>query len=222
MFRIKFCGVTNHPDALAVAEAGADAIGLNFYPGSKRCIPHLEANFICCDLPKTVKRVGVFVNASREEVLETANQLQLDWVQLHGDETIEYVRGLKSLRVLRAVRWSPERSAEVGQQLEQLRLECPNVKAILLDAFSPTDFGGTGHVIPWEQVAALSLEQYGIPWVLAGGLRPENVANAVHTTQPYAVDVASGIELEPGRKDRQKMQAFANQADEAFRKLPGR
>jgi phosphoribosylanthranilate isomerase len=207
-------------DAMAAVAAGADAIGLNFYPGSKRFIDHLEANFICCDLPRAVHRVGVFVNNDAREIKDTASQLQLDWVQLHGDESVEYINSLKGLRVLRAVRVSADELPTILGRVQQLQEQCPAIKGFLLDAHAPNEFGGTGAAIDWARLGEAGLSQLCIPWVLAGGLTPENVEAAISAVKPHAVDVASGIESEPRKKDRDKMCQFAAHALRAFQRCP--
>lgn len=219
MFQVKICGVTNLEDSGCCAEAGADAIGLNFYPPSPRCIGVDLARQIASALPPRVTKVGVFVNASRDEVLRTADRVGLDVIQLHGDEPPQMLAELGERRVLRAFRCV---SDDVRPVVEYLR-RCEDAGrppwAVLIDAYQPRAFGGTGHVANWPLVRRLSETLLGVPVVLAGGLRPGNVAAAIEATRPAAVDTASGVESEPGRKDPQCIRDFVGNALEAFRRL---
>jgi phosphoribosylanthranilate isomerase len=213
-FRIKICGITNLADAQFAAQCGADAIGLNFYERSSRFVPHLDASFICQDLTLTVKRVGVFVNADPREVRETAEQLSLDYVQLHGDESLEQVAALRGLRVIRALRIGDQTPESIEAVIRQWA-ELNQVQAILLDALDATHYGGTGRRVDWEAVAKLSSID-DLPLILAGGLNAECVAEAIRQTHPAAVDVASGVESAPGQKDQEKVSRFVANAIQAF------
>jgi phosphoribosylanthranilate isomerase len=210
--------VTSVEDALMIAAAGADAIGLNFFSESRRCVSHIEANFICHDLPRSVRRVGVFVNASADEVRSTSQQLHLDLVQLHGDETPQFVQQLAGLRIVRAFRLRSDNVDAVRRQIEEIRAATMSLRAILLDAYDPEQFGGTGRGIERNAVKQLYLHS-DLPFVLAGGLTPQNVAEAIATLRPDAVDVASGVESEPGKKDRQLVEEFVAEAVAAFQKI---
>lgn len=214
-FRIKICGVTSVEDALMIAAAGADAIGLNFYSESSRCVSHIEANFICQDLPPSIRRVGVFVNASVEEIRSTYQQLHLDFVQLHGDETLEFVKQLAGLPVIRAFRLRPADTEAIQQHIVEMRNAVNNLRAILLDAYDAEQFGGTGRQVDWDVVNQLD-RLADLPLVLAGGLNPETVGNAIENVRPDAVDVASGVESAPGKKDRQLVEQFVAAASKAF------
>ena len=219
MFQVKICGVTNLEDSGCCAEAGADAVGLNFYPPSPRCIGVDLARQIALALPPRVTKIGVFVNASADEVLRTADRVGLDVIQLHGDESPEMLAELGERRVLRAFRCV---SDDVRPLVEYVR-RCEDAGhppwAVLIDAYQPQAFGGTGQVANWPLVRRLSETLVDVPVVLAGGLRPGNVAAAIEATRPAAVDTASGVESEPGRKDPQLLRSFVATALEAFRRL---
>lgn len=198
-----------------VVASDADAIGLNFYEKSKRCVSHLDAGFIRHELGTGTTLVGVFVNESLEEVRSTAEHIDLDFVQLHGDESIEYIQALKGLRVIRALRMQLDRVEELKMQIAGLIDQTDNLHAILLDAYDPEAYGGTGKQVDWDCVAALDCFSE-IPLILAGGLVPDNVDEAIRKVRPAAVDVASGVELSPGQKDRSLVERFARSAKQAF------
>lgn len=212
MFRIKICGVTRPEDAAAVAAAGADAIGLNFYAGSSRCIDDARAMAIIAVLPPGVAKVGVFVNAEPAFMREKVARLGLDWVQLHGDEPADIIEQLAALRVIQAVRLKGDTilSANVSS----------SVQAVLIDAYSPAGFGGTGTTVDWALLPKLARPPNGLPLILAGGLNPSNVGEAIAVAQPNAVDTASGVESSPGVKNYALMQAFVAAARQAFAALP--
>lgn len=219
MFQVKICGVTNLEDARCCAEAGADAIGLNFYPASPRCVAVDVAREITLGLPPTVTKVGVFVNAMSDDMLWTCDQVGLDVIQLHGDETPRIVTQLGGHRVIKAFRCRNgdfEPVAEFVHRCEDLGCRpC----GVLIDAYQPSLFGGTGQIANWSLVRKLSELLRDMPIVLAGGLRSENVAAAIEATRAAAVDTASGVEFEPGRKDAQRVRAFIGNAWDAFRRL---
>lgn len=200
MVKIKICGITNLEDALAAVEAGADALGFVFHPSSPRHIFPEQAAVIIRHLPAFIHTVGLFVDENLEIVNSTADQCGLDLVQLHGDETPSYCSSVHR-RVIKAFRVKDMTS------LESIRGY--NVSAFLLDAWSPVAHGGTGKTFNWEIAATASVSDRII---LAGGLTPNNVAAAVHQVQPYAVDVSSGVERTPGRKDADKVREFIIQA----------
>ena len=199
--QVKICGITSVADGLAAAEAGADMIGLMFYAGSPRHISLATAAEISRSLSPFVQRVGVFVNPSEELVLRAIGECGLNLLQFHGDETSEFCTqfGLMSLKALRV------RDAESLAQLEHF-----NTDAFLLDAYSKSGLGGTGKQFNWE--LAIEARQFGKPIFLAGGLIPENVAGAVRKVRPFAVDVSSGVESSPGKKDSAKVRAFIQAA----------
>jgi phosphoribosylanthranilate isomerase len=193
--RIKICGITSQGDALAAVDAGADMLGFNFYPPSPRHIDVVVAAGIIRNLPSTVQAVGVFVDARRDDVLEAVRQAGLSMVQFHGQETPEYCRGW-DLAVIKAVRVRDERT------IEEIRRYA--VDFILADAYVEGQPGGTGRRVALELLAGVDCRRL----ILAGGLNPDNVAEAVRAIQPFAVDVASGVESVPGRKDPELMRRF--------------
>ena len=203
---IKICGVVSAGDAALVASAGANAVGLNFWPGSKRFVgDERAARAVLEAIPAGVLKVGVFVNAPAGEVVATAARLGLDRVQLHGDERPEDftdLAGLERARVIRAVR-----VRDAGSFAADARWDAG---VYLYDAFVE-GYGGGGATGPWDLIAARARR----PLWLAGGLRPENVAAAVRATRPDGVDVASGVESAPGRKDPALVRAFVVAAREA-------
>ncbi len=198
MTRIKICGITNVADALLAAELGANALGFIFYPKSPRAITPAAARQIIAQLPPLVLSVGVFVNEDAAIVLEVAEMVRLDWLQLHGEETPDYCRYLNR-NVIKAIRVQDRES--LAQMSPYQRI----VRAFLLDTYAPGQKGGTGRTFDWS--LAKAAQQYG-PVILAGGLQPDNVAAAIAAAAPQAVDVASGVEAAPGKKDPEKLRAF--------------
>ena len=185
MFQIKICGLTQPGDAQAVASAGADAIGLNFYPASKRYVDPNAAEAIVRELPESIIRVGLFVNKSAGEIRELVQRLRLDLVQLHGDESPADIAALRHIPVMKAFR--PANNLEVSHYLEAcMQLGC-RPRMVLLDANVPGEFGGTGHQADWEIAKQYRQSLRVPPLVLAGGLTPENIAYAIRTVQPDAV-----------------------------------
>ena len=202
MPRVKICGITNLDDALAACEAGADALGLMFAPEAKarnRYIEPDDARRIVQKLPPLVTTVAVCVDDPVQRLLEYLEFV--DCVQLHGNETIETCRAV-ALRAIKAFRASP------GFDPESM-LAYPS-RAYLLDAFVPAVSGGTGRTCDWD--LARRAVALGRPLILAGGLTPENVAEAVRTVRPYAVDVSGGVERAPGEKDHERIRAFIENA----------
>ena len=198
MTRVKICGITDPDDARNAALLGADSIGLNFYERSPRCIDATRAARIIETLPAFVSAVGVFVNHPDPQGLEDlALSLGLHAVQLHGNETPDYCSMIQKVKVIKAFR------VDANFRVESLRAYGNQV--FLLDSGGGTQFGGTGNVFDWNQ--AFGANAFG--WIiLAGGLNPENVSEAIRTLHPYAVDVSSGVESSPGRKDYEKMRRF--------------
>lgn len=194
---VKVCGIRRREDARLAAGLGASAVGFVFWPGSPRAISPAVARDIIATLPPFVAAVGVFVNQPPGEVLETVAAAGLTAVQLHGDED-PAVYASHGLRVLKALavgeRFSPADAVRV-----------PAGVTVLLDAHDPIRRGGTGRTIDWRAAAAVAGMR---PVVLSGGLTPANVAEAVRTVRPYAVDVSSGVESAPGVKDESKLRAF--------------
>jgi phosphoribosylanthranilate isomerase len=216
MFQIKVCGVTSPADALAAVEAGADALGLNFYAPSPRFLAPQAAQAVAIAMESAIK-VGVFVNAAPEEVRATFDQLRLDFVQLHGDEPPEYLAALEGRPVIKAFRLGPNLDLRgIADYLEQCARLGVLPRAILIDAHQPGQFGGTGQTCDWQQLAGWQEALGETPLVLAGGLRPDNVASAIAAVGPSAVDTASGVEQSPGRKDPRLLRAFVSAARAAL------
>src|SRR6266705_246369 len=198
MTRVKICGITQFEDARDAALLGADAIGLNFYPNSPRYIEPSRAAKIIEKLQPFVTAVGIFVNHRDPQSLEDfALSLGLHAVQLHGNETPDYCSMIQRVKVIKALR------VDSNFRVETLRSY--GSRTFLLDTCSPDQFGGTGKSFNWELV--FGANAFG-SIVIAGGLNPENVAQAVGMLHPFAVDVASGVESRPGKKDYEKMRRF--------------
>lgn len=197
MTKIKICGIKTVDDALSALDAGADLLGFNFYPKSPRCIDVGKCRDIMAVMRKYghVLYIGVFVNASTEEVRATLDTCGLNLAQLHGDEAPEMVQSLQG-RAFKAFRGVPER---VNGFLND------DAPALLVDASVKGSYGGTGTLADWNAAADLARHY---PILLAGGLTPENVADAVRRVHPWGVDVASGVESRPGIKDPARMRAF--------------
>lgn len=208
MFRIKICGVTCPEDALAVAAAGADCIGLNFYDKSVRYLPPERAAEVVGSIPDQVLKAGVFVNAPLAEIRELAERFALDFVQLHGDEPPEAIAVLADLRVIKAFRLGPEGIAPVAEYLERCYQLAAMPAMVLLDAFQAGAYGGTGRVADWTAAREYHDLGAGPALILSGGLNPENVAEAIAAVRPAAIDLASGVESSPGRKDPAKLAAL--------------
>lgn len=212
MFQVKICGVTRPEDVVPIAKAGADAIGINFYERSSRFVDDARAMKIVAAAPKNLITVGVFVNAGAAEIRSKVERIGLGWVQLHGDEPPQIMAELDGIPVIRVIRWGqPDAKAPVT--LEGIsRLP----QAVLLDAYSPAEYGGTGRTIDWSLVPSFRPRTLGLPLVLAGGLTPTNVAHAIRSALPDAVDTASGVESSPGVKDLEKVRSFVEAAREAL------
>ncbi|MGI9953517.1 phosphoribosylanthranilate isomerase [Moorellaceae bacterium AZ2] len=195
MVRVKICGIKTWAEARAALDAGAHALGFVFAPSPRRIHPE-TAREIITKLPPLITTVGVFVNEPRYSLLEIASFCRLDVLQLHGEEPPEYCRGISN-RLIKAIRVKDIKSLELIPKYR--------VDAFLLDAFVPGQAGGTGHTFNWE--IARRAKELGPPIILAGGLTPENVAEAIRQVQPYAVDVSSGVETN-GQKDPVKIARF--------------
>jgi phosphoribosylanthranilate isomerase len=200
--RVKICGVTRLEDALAAARLGADAVGFNFWPRSKRFLPPPAAAAIVARLPPSVATFGVFVDPSRAELEEALALSGVGVAQLHGDEAPELCLGL-AVPVVKAIR--------VREGRDLARLASYEVRAFLLDAPS-AGYGGSGETFDWGLAAEAARE---LPVLLAGGLTPDNVADAVRAVRPLGVDVASGVESSPGVKDPARMELFVRRAKAA-------
>jgi phosphoribosylanthranilate isomerase len=199
MTKVKICGVTRQDDVVAAVGAGADMIGINLWPFSKRCVCVDDARNLAKaarDVSPSVDIVGVFVNQEAAEIADLADVIGLDYVQLHGDESPEFCAGLET-PVMKAI--------AVASSADIVRLAAYPVAAIVLDTPSPC-YGGSGMTFDWS--LAVAATRGPLPIVLAGGLTPENVAAAVAEVAPFAVDVASGVESAPGIKGVELMRRF--------------
>jgi phosphoribosylanthranilate isomerase len=196
--RVKICGITNVDDAVAAVDAGADALGFMFFENSKRNITFARAVEIIRRLPPFVAKVGVFVNAAEEFIRRGIESTGIDTLQLHGDETPDFCRKLGALKVIKAFR---VRDAESLNDCLAYR-----EYAWLLDSYVAGAAGGTGVAFNWD--VAVEAGKHNRMIILAGGLKPETVAQAVQKVKPFAVDVSSGVESAPGRKDHAKIRAF--------------
>jgi phosphoribosylanthranilate isomerase len=202
--QVKICGVTNVADAQAAAGAGADMIGLNFYEKSPRHVALVTAREIAHALPPFVQRVGVFVNPAEDLVMRAIAECGLNLLQFHGDEPSDFCTqfGLMSMKAIRV------RDEASLQALAEFQTD-----AILLDAHAHSGPGGTGEKFNWD--LAVEAQKSGKPIFLAGGLTPENVGEAVRKVRPFAVDVSSGVESMPGKKDAAKVRAFVQAVRQA-------
>ena len=197
--KVKICGITNYEDGLAALEMGADVLGFNFYRPSPRYITPEDATKIINRLPAFIDVAGVFVNSSLDETREIASQCQLDWIQLHGDENVEFCRWLAydSPKTMKAIRVKDAGDLEHVDEY--------STDAVLLDAYDPSKYGGTGLTFDWNIIGHIGKRIF-----LAGGINPDNAVAAVELGV-YGIDVCSGIEAEPGKKDHEKMkQLFDN------------
>ncbi len=209
MVKVKICGITNLKDARRAVEAGADFLGFNFYPGSPRCVTPAAARRIVQRLPKGTAFVGVFVNEPTDKMLAIARRVGLRYLQLHGEESPETVSRLgRTLPVIKAIR---VRNSFRTAQLRQFK----HGAAFLLDGFHSSQRGGTGKTFDWE-IARRANHAGHI--FLAGGLNPENIGEAIRVAQPYAVDVCSGVEAKPGKKDPALIASFMQAVRVARRK----
>jgi phosphoribosylanthranilate isomerase len=225
MFKIKICGITTPEDAILAAEAGADAIGINFYEQSPRFAS--RGTEICASVPGLL-RVGVFVNPSLPKLKEMLSETQLNAIQIHGDEPAELYEEVTSLArniiyehlpVVRAFRCPRREFKPIARYLDKLaQLRCCPA-AILVDAHDSNSYGGTGLNLDWNCLYSQRSLFGNYPLILAGGLTPDNVAEAIATARPDAVDVASGVESSPGKKDPAKVREFVAAAKEAFARL---
>lgn len=200
--RVKICGIKNKEDALHAVENGADALGFVFFEKSPRCVSRDQAAAIIAELPPLVTTVGLFVNSTRETISETIRVCGLNVVQLHGDELPEECH-YDGVKVVKALRLRQQSDLE-----EAARFLTPT---LLVDAYVPGEYGGTGSLSDWELARQLAAQRRVI---LAGGLTPENVAAGIEAVRPYAVDVSSGVEATPGKKDPRKVSLFIKNAKE--------
>jgi phosphoribosylanthranilate isomerase len=196
---LKICGVRTEADARGLIELGVDAVGFNFWPNSKRYLDPKDAVWLK-ELEGEILRVGVFVNQAVELSLRLVTEGMIDAVQLHGDETPETVAifSKAGIKVIKAVGVKTTADIELAGQYD--------ADAILLDAHAPVVFGGTGETFDWSLALDFKSRYPNIPMILAGGITPTNVKEAIHQVRPAAIDVASGAELSPGVKDFTKVQ----------------
>ncbi len=235
MFRIKICGITNVDDAVAAVDAGADAIGLNFYDKSPRCVRQKEWIVIArtIELPRPPSGAipdatcfGVFVNDSYEFITKMIRQCEaLSGVQLHGDESPELLASFGGAQsplpktqwqLIRARRMDDRGVSAIAEDLQICRAAGRAPDAVLVDALTPGRYGGTGETVSWVGLADHRRWLGDTPLILAGGLTPDNVAEAIRIVRPAAVDVASGVESAPGKKDPHKVRDFIAAARAAF------
>lgn len=202
---IKVCGITHPADALSAIQAGANAIGMVFYPASPRAVQAHEAAILSAVVPPPVLKVGVFVNEEPDRIRAIAEAARLDVIQLHGDEGNDTIAALAGLRVWRAFRVGPEFRPAVLEELE-------GCEAFLLDGPAGETYGGAGVPFAWEK--AVEAARYG-KVVIAGGLDAENVAEAIRIAQPWGVDSSSKLERKPGQKDPEKVAAYVAAARSA-------
>lgn len=215
MFQIKVCGIKTEADVEAVVTAGGDAVGINLYRSSPRFLALDVAAPILAQVPSNVAKIGLFVNAHPMSVCWAFDEAKLDYIQLHGDEPPEYLPELGGRPVIRALRVGAEGLDSVERYLADCRaLGCmPN--AILLDAHVCGQYGGTGTKLNWDMLAQHNRTEWP-EMILAGGLRPDNVAEAISTVRPTAVDTASGVESALGQKSPDLIAAFIAAARAAF------
>ena len=194
--KVKICGMTNLKDVKVAVDGGVDAVGFIFYKKSPRSVTMQAVRKIVLELPPFVDSVGVFVNETAEQINKIADSCNLDRIQLHGNESPTFCKKIRR-RVIKAIRVKDIQSLK--------KLSDYPVSSFLLDTFSEDQYGGTGRVFDWN--LAYPAKKYG-PIILAGGLTPNNVRQAIQRIQPYGVDVCSGVESQPGIKDHKKMQTF--------------
>ena len=208
MTKVKICGITNLEDALAACDHGADALGFVFSRKSPRYIEPEKTAEIIDALPPFVTPVALFVNEPESKVWDVLNVTGINVVQFHGEESPDYVSSF-GMRIIKAIRVKNEESLNAATRYD--------TSAILLDAWSPEAYGGTGKRFDWDILRKISI---GSRIILAGGLNPENAAYAVKLVKPYGVDVSSGVEISPGKKDHAKIKAFISNVKSAILEEP--
>lgn len=220
-FRIKICGITQQDDVGFSVRGGADAIGINFCPQSKRFVELDQARLILHAVPPGLVRVGVFADADPTCILDHATALGLDAVQLHGHENPAIVAELPNIRIIKAIRVSAETlpQAMLETQAWQAGRHVNQLLAILLDAHVPGELGGTGEAIPFDVASQIRKAIHEVPLILAGGLHALSVASAIQTVRPDAIDVASGVEKRPGIKDFSRIQQLVEAAKKGWETL---
>ena len=194
MTQVKICGITNEEDALCAAKLGAAALGFIFYPPSPRNIKPADARKIVSVLPDELVKVGVFVNEKADEIKRVMEYCGLDMIQLHGDESPEYCREFSAYRIIKAVELKNE--DDLNRALDY------DVAALLVDSRHAGLYGGTGKKANWELACRIKNKK---PLILSGGLNEENIAEAMQTVAPAALDINSGVESKPGKKDHAKL-----------------
>lgn len=213
---VKVCGLTSVSNAQEVAAFSPNAIGLNFYAKSPRSVTVETATEIAAALPDHVEPIGLFVNHSRDEILRTVDRCQLSTIQLHGDESAAFAASLGGLQIIRALRVNENTIDHLAVEVDQYLQQQVAVRAFLIDARVEQAYGGTGQTAPWDLVS----EHYNFdswpPLVLAGGLEPENVREAVAVVRPWGVDVASGVESSHGIKSAAMVKQFLHAARTDF------
>ncbi len=200
--RAKICGITRVEDVQAVADAGCDAIGFVFYPPSPRSVTQAQAEMLVKAVPAYIQVVGLFVNSTADDIQDILKTVPLDILQFHGDESPEQCQAIAQQvgrRWYKAIQVKPD--LDVVAEIQ--RYQTAGASAVLLDAWHPDLKGGTGHSFDWS-----TFPQLDIPLILAGGLNPDNIEQAIHTTQAYAVDVSGGVESAKGIKDQQLIERF--------------
>ena len=202
MTKVKICGITNYEDAAHAAILGADYIGFNFYELSPRHVDESEVKKFIGKLPKNVKKVGVFVNQNLDKVKKIVKALDLDLIQLHGDETQDYCSKLKAETKKHIIKAFRIRSKEDIKKISNY-----NVDFLMFDAYKEEMFGGTRKTFDWKIINGVNK-----PFFLSGGLNPKNVKEAIRTAKPYAVDAASSVEETLRKKDYKKMEKFIEAA----------
>ena len=195
--KIKICGITNLADAQLAVELGADALGFIFYPKSPRYIKVTDAANICNRLPPFVTKVGVFVDELEYEIEKALNYCLLTALQFHGEEPPGFCSKFAA-KSIKAIRVRDEKSLQTAAEYD--------VDALLLDTYTEKERGGTGKTFDWS--VAVKAKEIGPPIILSGGLTTVNVQDAIRKVRPYAVDVSSGVEREPGKKDSEKLRRF--------------
>lgn len=205
MAKIKICGMTNKTDALEAAGLGADMLGFIFYKKSKRYVDPMVAADIINELPDSIAKVGVFVDESALKVIEIAQNAQLDTLQFHGSETPEYCSAFKGrYKVIKAFRLKDRKDLKTVNDYD--------VDYYLLDTYKSDSVGGTGEVFDWKMLKDFEFLK---PVIMSGGLTPANVRRAIEEIVPYGVDVATGVEIRPGKKDPELMKKFVEEARKA-------
>ncbi|MBT4866833.1 MAG: phosphoribosylanthranilate isomerase [Planctomycetaceae bacterium] len=216
---VKICGIRDRAAATLVAALAPDAIGLNFYAGTIRHVDATIAAQIASSLPSSIEPIGLFVNKKAETIHSVCSRCSLQTIQLHGDELPETIRELAdydaSYRIIRAWNLGPEGLGPLGDYLSRLRELKVRPTACLIDARVEGKHGGTGRIVDWELLGREYDHSEWPPLILAGGLTPENVADAIQAVKPWGVDVASGVESAPGVKDFSLVEQFIQSAREA-------